>query len=170
VTAPPRGDSGALGTGGHDQLVTSRGRATSLPIAVDLCPGCTGDVGLLQGRGSHSRWRRKAHTCARFRGILETGECTTRCSPRRQAEVVHPPNFIGLSRRQLEGPQVFISDSGNIRPSWMNIKRVDNRVSFDRCPGRGRGYVGPGAGLPERLGAGSWFASSSGSGPATCRA
>ena len=80
------------------------------------------------------------------------------------------PNFIGLSRRQLEGPQVFTSDSGNIRPSWMNIKRVDNRVSFDRYPGRGRGYVGPGAGLPERLGAGSWIASSSGSGPATCRA
>ena len=79
----------------------------------------------------------------------ETGECTTRCSPRRQAEVVHPPNFIGLSRRQLEGSQVFTSDSGNIRPSSMNIKRVGNRVSFDRYPGRGRGYVDPGAGPPK---------------------
>ena len=44
---------------------------------------------------------------------------------------------------------MFTSDSGNIRPSSMNIKRVGNRVSFDRYPGRGRGYVDPGAGPPK---------------------
>ena len=47
ATAPPRRDSGALGTRGHDQVLTPQGRTTSFPIAVDLGSRCTGDVGLL---------------------------------------------------------------------------------------------------------------------------
>jgi hypothetical protein len=44
------------------------------------------------------------------RGILKRVSARPAAHPRRQVEVVHPPNFIGRSYRQLEGPEVVTSD------------------------------------------------------------
>ena len=51
---------------------------------------------------------------ARSRGILQRVSARSASHPRRQVEVVHPPNFIERSRRQLERAEVFTSDWGDI--------------------------------------------------------
>ena len=53
---------------------------------------------------------------ARSRGILQRVSARPAAHPRRQVEVVHPPNFIGRSRRQLERAEVFTSDWGEYSP------------------------------------------------------
>ena len=86
-------------------------------------------------------------TCpARSRGILKRVSARPASLPRRQVEVVHPPNFIGRSRRQLERAEVLTSDWGNIhRPDKRLEEYVirSGRQSADACARRLDGIVIP---------------------------